>query len=477
MSNVQYSFVSTEEGHLTFRSSVNSFGLDHVTDKDMVSFYTSFSNYAYIDTGLMPVDGSGLLALRSAGNHTQIVYQHKPGMYYINWGSHEGDKDAVKYYVAQPYRIVIADLVDGNIYGARTFYTPIPVTYPDIPLYHVNLPNINCKGYRGNAVGWICLYHTEDITNYPFGEKLAKVLDRCSGTEAYNDINMNETDGPRFYSENKKPSFLHDPFEWQEYSHKYGYEWTLDPDLWIPVLVKNRDDQGKHDYSGQPLTLADAITGNYSVYYSDTVIPKPVNQILRSDYSLPSSKVFAWFKQAYNSSTTQSPVINVIEKSQTIKVDQSNAQPVFVPEEDVSEEDVWYCDNCQETFSVHDCTPNTTYHSAFICAHCFEDKYVYALNTNDYHHAESENMLWLAISDAWIYLPKASPETYKYCSDCDTGIYITHQKFDEFHMAPKEADLPETCLSCYEQFQAQQHNYENSLIALDETPEENTTPF
>ena len=149
MENVQYTFVK-DEGNLVFRSSVNSFGLDHVTDKDLSSFYVSFSQSAYFDTGLLPVDGSGLLSIRTAGNHTQIAYQHKPGMYYINWGSYEGDRDAIKYYVAQPYRIVIADLLNGNIYGARTFYSPIPITHPFTPLYDVNLPNINCKGYRGN---------------------------------------------------------------------------------------------------------------------------------------------------------------------------------------------------------------------------------------------------------------------------------------------------------------------------------------
>ena len=100
----------------------------------------------------------------------------------LTGGSYEGDHEARKYYVAQPYRIVVADLLNGNIYGARTYYSPMPITYPQAPLYHVNLPNINCKGYRGNSVGWICLYHNEDISAYPFNEKLVKILDRCSGT-------------------------------------------------------------------------------------------------------------------------------------------------------------------------------------------------------------------------------------------------------------------------------------------------------
>lgn len=429
MSNVQYSFVNTENGNLTFRSSVNSFGLDHVTDKDMTSFYTSFSSYSYVDTGLMPVDGSGLLALRSAGNHTQVVYQHKPGMYYINWGQYEGDRSAVKYYVAQPYRIVIADLMDGNIYGARTFYSPVPITYPAAPLYHVNLPNINCKGYRGNGVGWICLYHNEDISSYPFGEKLAKILDRCSGTEAYNDQNMSETDGPRFYSSHKKPSYLYDPSEWQSYSADNGYEWTLDPELWIPVLVKDRDNQDKHYPNGQPLTVADAITGNYQAYYTDTTIPKPVNQILRSDYTLPDKKVFDWFKQAYNASTNQPPVINVIANSEAVKINQSIAAPVFSQEEE-EDDDSWMCDGCEEYYSDNS-SPNTTNNSAFICDGCFEE-YVYCINTENYHHPDYGDILYLNKSDCWISLTVATSLQYKYCGECDNGIWHTHPMFDSF---------------------------------------------
>ena len=61
MSNVNYSFTDQDSnGNIVFRSTVNSFGLDHVTDKDLTSFYTKFSSNAYLDTGLLPVDGSGL---------------------------------------------------------------------------------------------------------------------------------------------------------------------------------------------------------------------------------------------------------------------------------------------------------------------------------------------------------------------------------------------------------------------------------
>jgi len=302
---IQYLFTNKEtpNGAVVFRSTVNSFGLEHVTDKDLYSFYTEFSKKAYFDTGLLPVDGTGLLSIRSALNHTQVAYQHAPGKYYINWGTFEGDINAVKYLVAQPYRIVIIDFVDDNILGARTFYSPYPITHPKAQLYHVNLPNINCRGYRGNGVGWICLYHKEDISSYPFNERLIKALERCSGVEAYNDQNMSETDGTRFYQEFKpEHTYLYRPVEWEKKTEKDGVDWTLDEDLWIPILVEDLDSQGKHDPEGNPLTFVDALFGNYQGYYYDKLIPKPVNAIARTDIELDYNQLFNSFKKAYMAS-------------------------------------------------------------------------------------------------------------------------------------------------------------------------------
>lgn len=424
MNNVQYSFV-TANGNFCFRSTVNSHGLDHVTDKDLSSFYTTFSSYSYQDTGLLPVNGSGLLSLRSAGKHTQIAYQHSPGMYYINWGAYEGDRSALKYHVAQPYRIVIADLLNDNLLGARTFYSPSPITHPNQPLYHVNLPNINCRGYRGNGVGWICLYHTDDISTYPFNEKLIKILDRCSGTEAYNDANMSETDGPRFYRDHEKPIHLHDPQRWEEYSQSNGYEWTLDPDLWIPILVKDKDNQDKHYDAGQPLTFVDAIIGNYQAYYTDNLIPKPVNLITRSDYNLDFQTVFDWFKHAYNISSISSPTSNPF--SAALEVRENIFSTIFSSNESEPESnDSWFCEDCNETFEGAE-TANTTYSSPWICDDCI-DNYVHCVNTTSMHHQEDE-VLYLDKSALWIYLGTATPDTFKYCSVCDSGYYYTHKSF------------------------------------------------
>jgi len=308
LNKANYTFVQKEDGTVTFRSKVTSFNLDHVTDKDLASFYMSFSNYAMMDTGLLPVDGTGLLAIRKAGDHTQVVYQHKPGLYYLNWGQYEKDIHAKKYLVAQPYRIVIIDFLNDNLLGARTFYSPVPATHPNIPLYHVNLPNINCKGYRGNAVGWICLYHNEDWSELPFNERLARALDRCSGTEAYNDQNMSETDGPNFYrqklSNDSTYSYLWDPTKWEKKSLEEGFEWTLSSDIWIPVMVNGIDDQGQHDDSGEQLTLKMAVFGNYQAYYTDKYIPKPINSIERDNFRNGIELISKWFTRSFASADT-----------------------------------------------------------------------------------------------------------------------------------------------------------------------------
>lgn len=407
--NVSYSFIASDSGNLTFRSTVNSFGLDHVTDKDIVSFYSQFSQMAYTDTGLLPVDGSGLLSVRSAGPHTQIAYQHKPGFYYINWGEHEGDRNAVKYYVAQPYRIVIADLLNGNVLGARTFYSPVPITYPEAPLYHVNLPNINCKGYRGNAVGWICLYHNEDISNYPFNEKLAKILDRCSGTEAYNDANMSETDGPRFYRDHNKPSYLWDPSEWQAYSDTHGYEWTLDPELWIPVLVQGKDSQDRHHTNGQPLTFVNAITGNSKMYYYDDNPIKPYNMIARPDLSLSSSLVFSWFKNSYNISTTSFKNIDVFDASSNLRTELSLKQPQIFNEDN---EDTFICDSCGEDSS----SPVEIYGGSLYCSDCISEYTTYVWHLEQYVWHEDDNIYYDEDSDKYYHLSEWSQ--YMTCDNC-----------------------------------------------------------
>lgn len=435
--SVTYTFVK-EDGNIHFRSKVQSFNLDHVTDKDIVSFYQSFSNFAAYDTGLLPVDGTGMLALRRAGNHTQVTYQHKPGLYYVNWGAYEGDKSAVSYLVAQPYRIVIIDFVDDNLLGARTFYSPIPATHPGIQLYHVNLPNINCKGYRGNGVGWICLYHNADWSQLPFNERLTRALERCSGIETYNDANMSETDGPRFYKshykDNQDYSYLWSPNLWETKSQEEGFEWTLNEDLWVPIMVASRDQQDAH-YTGEgsiPLTLADAVAGRYNAYYGDSYHPKPINALTNPSLKLESSSVMNWFIKAYNQSKTDFVGVDTFDKSaqEREKIASFVAPPQlnFDEDEDHDEDDDSYvvCCNCDEQYDDH----NVFYVDGYgdVCQGCLDEDFVKCFNTGMYMHHSSPDVFYEESNDRFYNVSKF--HSYEVCPSCKNIHYITKSAYD-----------------------------------------------
>lgn len=440
MSDITYSFTNQNDSKdLVFQSKVNAFNQDHITSKDLKSFYINFSKSTYFDTGLLPVDGSGLLSIRTAGPHTQIGYQHKPGMYYINWGGYEGDPNAAKIYVAQPYRIVIADIYNNNILGARTFYSPIPITYPEAPLYHVNLPNINCKGYRGNGVGWICLYHTEDISSYPFNEKVAKIIERCSGVEAYNDANMSETDGPRFYAQHGKPIHITNPSKWEEYSAKNDISWTLDPDLWIPVLVKDIDHQDQHDPDGIPLTYAGALLGDYQAYYTDPIRPKPVNKIVREDLNIESSEIFNWFKQSFNTSVEFGDLLKVNDSFTSATEVREKLSTIFVAppssnEDEDEDEDGNYeiCYECEDSINLNSHEYMTDYFGRYFCQPCAENSLVYVEHVDGYF-GQSANVHFLESAEQWIYAPKWNEKTQ--CGNCSrTHVFSSSYKIFENHL-------------------------------------------
>jgi len=344
MDKVAYTFLK-DNSNVVFRSKVNSFNLDHVTDKDIRSFYAQFSNYAAFDTGLMPLDGTGVLSIRKAGPYTQVTYQHKPGSYYVNWGGYEKDPNAKKYLLAQPYRIVIIDFKNNNLLGARTFYSTVPATHLDIQLYHVNLPNINCKGYRGNGVGWICLYHNDDWSNLPFNERLALAVERCSGSESYNDANMSETDGPRFYQEmysnDKTFNYLWDPKVWEEKTLNQGYEWTTTDSCWIPIHVHDIDSQGAHHPTGVPFTLRMAIIGAYQAHYDDREHIKPITALQRNDGVIDSKQIMNYFVTSYNSSATTYSGVDPYKQSDEFRESRTtlNQTSTFHEEEEYPEEE------------------------------------------------------------------------------------------------------------------------------------------
>lgn len=436
MDKVSYSFVK-EENNLIFRSKVNSFNLDHVTDKDITSFFTSFSNYAYFDTGLLPLDGTGLLGIRRAGDHTQVIYQYKPGMYYVNWGAYERDSSYTKYHLAQPYRIVVIDFLNDNLLGARTFYAVEPAIHSAVQLYHVNLPNINCKGYRGNGVGWICLYHNSDLSNLPFNERLNRTLERCSGVEVYNDGNMSETDGPRFYQENEMPLYTWSPGKWENKSTEEGWEWTLDSSNWIPILVEGRDSQGHHKQDGVPLTLIDALVGNYSSYYGDTYLPKPVNALTRQDLNIESKKVTDWFVKSYNSSKTTFSGLDPYSASSLVREQTSVAPPTLFNEDEDQEDDednpeLTLCTLTNETVMSEDCSKDNSYFNPDlnkclkVCSNCVSNhEMVYAENTMEWYipHEMGSDLYYDTPHDQW-YNTASIKTPWATCTNCE-AIHIS----------------------------------------------------
>jgi len=448
-----YSLVKNEQGAFAVRSVVRSFDLDHVTDKDIVSFYKTFSQHASFDTGLLPLTGTGVLAIRSAGNHTQIVAQHAPGLYHINWGAYEGDSKATTYYLAQPYRVVIGDFDCGNLLGARMFYSPYPITSPDNILYHVNLPNVNCKGYRGNGVGWVCLYQNDDWSSLPFNEKVLRFIERCSGVETYNDNNMSETDGPRFYASYNKLEYLWDPAEWQDRSVRHGYEWTLDDQLWIPVQVKGIDDQQGHHENGQYLTLAMAMLGNYRAYYNDNNVPKLYNVVSRPDLELSSTQIADIFKRSFSLSpsiarhqTRDNPYQFTIESRQ--KTGSDVLLPIFNENESDSS---FVCSCCEEAYSDHE--PIPTAYNTLICELCAQENYCYIASTNKYYDTNDDSVCYSQEQECYYHITHDSVFVCENCSDAYgvSGVSPeSSQKLNQHMYTNSKYGV--ICESCFYQF-------------------------
>jgi hypothetical protein len=453
--NINYS-ITNQDGALVMRSAVKSFNLDHVTDKDIVSFYRNFSSYAMFDTGLMPLSGTGVLAIRSAGNHTQITFQHEPQINHINWGANEGDRDAVTYTVAQPYRIWIGDLVDGNLYGARMFYSPYPITSPDQQLYHLNLPNTNCKGYRGNGVGWQCLYHRDSWNQLPFNEKIVKFAERCSGVETYNDANMSETDGPRFYQERNMPAYTWNPNTWQDKTSEEGYAWVLDKDNWIPILVRDQDNQGSHDDNGIPLTIQMAMLGDYQAYYTDNYRPKPINLLSRSDLKLDSEKVVNWIARSHNASSLLDVAYNPMDVAKEHRINLNTQIQKFggfdVDDEEEQEDYITVsCPITGNTCSMHENDSYSDFNGTTYCQSCFEENVAHCENTDEYIPLDNPKVKWMDNDGIHINIEHA---IVKECKNCQTEYWAkTENNIDVpipgIYMSSEGLELCKTCLPSY----------------------------
>ncbi len=451
--NVNYQIVS-QDGVTVMRQTAKSFNLDHVTDKDIVSFYRNFSSYAMFDTGLMPLSGTGVLAIRSAGNHTQITFQHAPQINLINWGASENDPSAKAYNVAQPYRIWIGDLVDGNLFGARMFYSPYPITSPDQPLYHLNLPNTNCKGYRGNSVGWQCLYQNESWHNLPFNEKITRFAERCSGVETYNDANMSETDGPRFYREREKPSYLWDPAQWQNKTESEGLNWVFNDENWILILVKDQDNQDQHYDNGIPLTIQMAMIGNYQSYYTDPFKPKPINILSNSNLKLETEKVIGWIAKSHNNSLLSDVAYDPMNAAKEHRVNHNlkvtKQQPlggVDTDDEEDNDENMITitCPMTGEACELHsDEIYNDSSDNSY-CEPCWSENVVHCENNDKWINKESDSVVW--IENEGIYID-SNDAVLQSCNNCETLHWIEDKPGAKFKIYESASGDHEFCYNC-----------------------------
>jgi hypothetical protein len=270
-------------------------------------FLAGMGDLAQFETGLLPVEGSGVLSIRKFLDHTQIVAQIAPRVSPVFWRRSDTDYDPKAkrrderelHNVAMPYRIWIGDIVEATFIGARHFYSPSPISSLNDILYHTNLPNTNCLGYNDTSVGWICLY-INALSDFSQVESLAHAValmeERCGTGESYND-NMTETDGPTFYSQYHTDAEmgkrLTNISQWEAYTDKHGEHWTSNDGVWIPVKVKGPDDQFSHDPNGMPLTLEMAMKGEYAAKYSDEM-NKPINVAVRQDRNPDDLTSSAW---------------------------------------------------------------------------------------------------------------------------------------------------------------------------------------
>lgn len=220
-----------------------------------------------VNTELLP---PGIRLFRQVDQYTQIVLECPPAINRVCWSNSEYEgrngQHAV-YLVAQPYRVIQAHYKGPIMIGARMFYRPAPLYSMDDVLYHCNLPNVNCNGYHGTAVGWVCFYGDGRLAaDWP--SRIHRLMERCSGAEGYNG-NMRNIDGKHFYTYAGAPVWRSRIGDWEKKSEKEGVDVALKDGVWLPILVTSQDSQLHHNVSGKPLTLGMAVNGVTPIAYND----------------------------------------------------------------------------------------------------------------------------------------------------------------------------------------------------------------
>lgn len=449
----------------------------------------SYSSNAWIETGLLPVSGAGLLSYRAAFGYEQIIYQIPPGVYTVRWGEREHDENAQNYSLAHPWKVIIADFNNNNFLGLRHFYSPDAITYWDQQLYAVNLPNTNTLGYNGTSVGWTCLYLNDDTRSYTLDQKIEYVIHRESGlSEPYNDNNMRNTDGARFYQQGLKPEYTYNPSLWQEKTLAEGYSWILDPELLIPLRVRESGHAESYFSEAPEYTLRRASFEPYSAYYSDHTYVKPFNVLSQKGFTQEDRHI--WL----------SPLI-AIPKSST----QSVANPKELLASPVSfsfsknmlayTKNGWSCQCCftkhPHTTTSHDVVTDYEYDQEFntytftwssFCAHCVDQETMYIDDHGEYFVLST--LIYAEHTDSWHLVG----DVYT-CDSCSTSY-----AYDPFYQAEKknlvythidlqddDLNISNGCISCIDLSQRVlcdvtghivhiDHTFPHSKISIEVTP-------
>lgn len=202
------------------------------------------------DTGVLPVSGTGLLRYQKGvtqDNITieQVAIQIEPRRYNANF-NYAGIANSAL--VSHPYLVLVSDWFNGRFKGCRGYYSPTPIKSDSSPLYHINLPNMNCLGYRDTTVGWICFYPDQETGLEYIDTTTVEGKITYTAARWYDEpfvSTMTETDGPKMYTLYRKAMGRHKPlstinrpgaFSRRSTKNKTP-DWICQEKYLIPILV------------------------------------------------------------------------------------------------------------------------------------------------------------------------------------------------------------------------------------------------
>lgn len=419
------------------------------TSDSMDKLLNNIVGGAYFSTGLLPLNGSGVLSIQKSLGYMQITMQLEPAIRKVKWGYRENDPDAKIYELAFPYYVIVMDFLKDSMLGARHFFSPEPITSWSQPLYAVNLPNTNTLGYNGTSLGWICLYHTRNTPFESIAERVEYMLTRMHGVgEPYNDRNMDETDGARFYQSRNKPAYMWNPAEWQKKTYAEGTDWINNPDELIMLRALDDDTHyQQYNSAGTPYTLYKATHMPYSAYYSDEMYVKP---FMVETTAAHIETLFT--DSAFKLTKPESEDVAKKLKAQLSQITTNH----LASYSNVLKGNLIHCDCCEKdyvetTIDFYDVITSYSYIDNVLtadntqnwCESCFYDYagsiYVPQMNINGSFNTDL--LLWSESQDCWLL-----PETSWTCPHCSLLCLLADKNDIAVYQAADSE--PTQCVDC-----------------------------